>query len=1017
MSALTSDLRRQVTSTCNLIRPTHERNRPLSFAASRKKYDMAPSPAQVLVLAIARLSLLTLFWSSNAFAQYRFDSWTTDNGLPQNSISSIIQTRDGYLWMATFDGLVRFDGVQFKVFDKSNTKGLSTNRFTALYEDKDGTLWAGTNDGGLTRYSNGLFTSSAVADGVPEGPVLSFTHDLKGELLVNIGNGRFYMHENKFTSAPPEYLVPRVKYNYLAPSGSQWTIEANEAVQINDGRVTRYRIRLKDVYNLKPYEDSERNLWLGDLSATYKLRDGEVTRYSQKEGMPSRGTLRPYCEDDQGGVWFAAEGAVARFKDGRFTVYGNNRELAGLSINGLLKDREGTIWIGTSGGLYRLARQFITGLSTESGLLHREVYPILQSRNGDIWIGSVLGLSRFRNGVFHNTPLPAPANNVQALNEDRTGRLWIGIVGGLLVYENGNLKNLASEVGVATVCTILTDRNGDVWVGSERGLFRFKEGQVVAHYTTKEGLPSEDVRVIHEDRQGTLWIGTSGSLTRFEDGKFISYPMSESVARSQVRCIYEDADGTLWIGTYDDGLSRFRNGRFVNYRVDQGLFDNGVFHIIEDHHGHFWISCNRGIYRVSRQELNDFADGKISRINSVAYGKRDGMLNIECNGGREPAGIVAHDGKFWFPTQEGVAVVDPKAVYVNPQAPPVLIESITLERNPVDFQNGITIQPGQRGLEISYTGLSFIKADQTRFKYKLEGLDTDWIDAGTRRVAYFPYLPPGNYTFHVIAANSDGVWNNTGASIRFTVLTPFWRKSWFFLLCAVTIAVITALFMRRYLVQLERRQTEREAFSRRLIESQEAERKRLAGELHDSLGQNLLIVKNWALIGLNSLAADNPAREHLTEISENTSLAIDEVREISHNLRPRQLERLGLTSTIEQMVRHIRSSTNIEFITETDNIDGLLSKESEINLYRVLQECLSNILKHSAATTAWLSIKRTASGAQILVRDNGKGFDPETGSRSSGMGLIGMAERVRMLGGKYTIEAAPGKGATIYITI
>lgn len=978
---------------------------------------MAPQPAQVYLLAIARLSLLSLFWFSSVGAQYRFDSWTTDNGLPQNSISAIVQTRDGYLWLATFDGLVRFDGVRFKVFDKSNTKGLSTNRFTALYEDKDGTLWVGTNEGGLIRYRDGVFTSATVADGAPEGPVLFFTHDLKGELLIGIGSGRFYLREGKFISAPPEYLDPLLKENYLAPSGSQWTIEANEAVQINAGRVIRYRIKLKNTFYSRPYEDTERNLWVADDKVMYKLRDGQVTRYSQKEGVPPHGALRAYCEDDQGGVWFAGEGAIARFKDGRFSVHGNDRELAGVVITCLLKDREGTIWIGTSSGLFRLAKQFITGLSMESGLLHREVYPILQTRNGDIWVGSVLGLSRFRNGEFHKIPLPAPINVVQALNEDHTGRLWIGIVGGLLLYENGKLKTIWSTVERGTVCTILTDRNGDVWVGSELGLFRFKEGQVVAHYTTKDGLPLDDVRVIHEDRQDTLWIGTSGSLTRFENGKFVTYPMAESAARSHIRCIYEDADGTFWIGTYDDGLSRFRDGRFVNYRVDHGLFDNGVFHISEDRHGHFWISCNRGIYRVSRQELNDFADGKVSTINSVAFGKRDGMLNIECNGGREPAGIVTRDGKFWFPTQEGIAVVDPEAVYINPQAPPVLIESVTLERNPVDFQNGLTIQPGQRGLEISYTGLSFIKSDQTKFKYKLEGLDAHWIDAGTRRVAYFPYLPPGSYTFRVVAANSDGVWNNVGASISFRVLAPFWRKPWFLLLCAATLAVSTAIFMRRHLVQLRRKQAERVAFSRRLIESQEAERKRLAGELHDSLAQTLMIVKNWALVGLNSLTEDNPAREHLTEISENASLAIEEVREISRNLRPHQLERLGLTSTIEQMVRQIRSSTDIEFLTETDNIDGLLSKESEINLYRVLQECLNNILKHSGATTAWLSIKRTASGAQIICRDNGKGFNPETISLSSGMGLIGMAERVRMLDGRYTIESVPGKGVTIHITI
>jgi signal transduction histidine kinase len=451
--------------------------------------------------------------------------------------------------------------------------------------------------------------------------------------------------------------------------------------------------------------------------------------------------------------------------------------------------------------------------------------------------------------------------------------------------------------------------------------------------------------------------------------------------------------------------------------MEQGLFNNGVFQILEDRHGYFWISCNKGIYRVSRQELNDFADGRIARINSVAYGKPDGMLNSECNGGRLPAGIIARDGKFWFPTQEGVAVIDPEAVYINSAAPPVVIESITLERNPVDFQRGVMIQPGQRDLEISYTGLSYIKSEQIRFKYRLEGLDPDWIDAGTRRVAYYPYLPPGSYTFRVIAANSDGVWNNAGAGINVIVRAPFWQRWWFWLVCAAAVISIAAFGIRSRLAQLKRKQAEREAFSRRLIESQEGERKRIAGELHDSLGQNLLIVKNWALIGLNALEEDNPAREHLNEISETTSLALDEVREIAQNLRPYQLERLGLTNTIEHMVRQVKNASDIEFITEIDNIDGLLSKESEINLYRVVQECVNNVLKHSAATTAWLLIKRTASGAQITCRDNGQGFDPEASSRQSGMGLIGMAERVRMLGGRYTIESAAGKGATIHVII
>jgi signal transduction histidine kinase/ligand-binding sensor domain-containing protein len=981
---------------------------------------MARLPAHVFISVVARLSslsLLFLIWllPATASAQYRFDNWTTDNGLPQNTVRSILQTRDGYLWLTTFDGLVRFDGVRFTIFDKSNTRGLRTNRFTSLYEDKDGTLWAGTGDGGLTLYRNGVFNSYTSADGMPGGQVFGFEYDLKGELLIRIGASQFYMREGRFISAPPEYQDQDMKL-YLAPSGAQWTISANGAKQITDGRVTQYPMNLSFAYGVWPYEDSQGNLWLGDRSGIYRLRDGQTTRYMERDGLPPRAFLHPYCEDDEGGIWFATEG-LARFKDGRFTIYGKSSGLGNLTINCIFKDREGTIWVGTSGGLHRLTKQVITGYSTASGLLHREVYPILQSRNGDIWVGSIRGLSRFRDGVFKNTLLPDPNNYVQALCEDSAGRLWIGVVDGLLCYENGKLKNLSRLVEGATVCTIITDHYGNVWVGSERGLFKFDGERVAAHYTTKDGLPNDDVMVIHEDRQGQLWLGTFGTLAQFKDGQFISYAMAESVASNRIWSIYEDADGTFWIGSYDDGLSRFREGRFFKYKMEQGLFNNGVFQTLEDRHGYFWISCNRGIYRVSRQELNDFADGRISKINSVAYGKQDGMLNIECNGGRLPAGIIARDGKFWFPTQEGVAVVDTEAVYVNPQAPPVLIESVTLEHDAVDFQRGVTIEPGQRDLEISYTGLSYIKSDQIKFKYKLEGLDAEWVDAGTRRVAYFPYLPPGSYTFRVIAANSDGVWNNEGAGINVIVRAPFWRRLWFWLLCAGAVIGIAAFAIRGRVVQLKNKQAEREAFSRRLIESQESERKRIAAELHDSLGQNLLIVKNWALIGLNSLEEDNPAREHLNEISETTSLALDEVREIAHNLRPYQLERFGLTVTIEHMVRQVKNSSDIEFITEIDNIDGLLSKESEINLYRVVQECVNNILKHSAATSAWLLIKRTASGAEITCRDNGQGFDPETSLRKGGTGLIGMAERVRMLGGRYTMETAPGKGATVRVTI
>jgi len=919
------------------------------------------------------------------------------------------------LWLSTFDGLVRFDGVRFKVFDKSNTKGLTTNSFTALYEDKDGTLWAGTGEGSLTRYRDGVFTTYSRASGT----VWGFDRDVNGEVLVKIGDKQFYLRDGDLVVAPNEYQTEDTRL-YLAPSGATWTISKTKTTEVSGGRVTHYPLKLSPDSGIWPFEDSQKNLWLGHPSGLYRLRSGQVTRYTEQSGLPPHMQFRPACEDDEGGMWFVTgsaqgSGGLLRFKDGHFNIYGGNSGLKGQTINCLFKDREGTIWIGSSLGLHRVTKQIINTYSTADGLLHPEVYPILQVRNGDIWIGSYFGLSCYKDGRFKTTPLPEPNNMVQALAEDRSGGLWIGLLGGLLRLDNGKLKNLSTLVGKATVFSILTARDGHVWVGNANGLFEFDRERIAAHYTTKDGLPEDNVTAIYEDRQGQLWIVTSGSLVQFKGGRFVSYRMSESAADNHVRSIYEDTDETFWVGTYDDGLFRFRAGNFFNYRMEHGLFNNGVFQILEDRHGYFWISCNRGIYRVSRHELNDFADGKITRIDSVAYGKQDGMLNIECNAGRSPAGIIARDGKLWFPTQAGVAVVDPEAAVVNPQPPSVLIESATLEREPVDARAGVTIQPGQRDLEIAYTGLSYIKPEQIRFRYMLEGLRKDWVEAGPRRTAYFAYLPPGSYTFRVIAANSDGVWNKVGASIPVTVLAPFWLRWWFWLFCLVAVIGVAVFIIRNRIIRLHRKHAEREAFAHQLIESQEHERKRLAGELHDSLGQNLLVAKNWTLIGLNTIDAANPAREHLNEISETLSLAINEVREIAHNLRPYQLERLGLTNTIEHMITHVRNSADVEFIAELDNIDDLLSQDSAINLYRLVQECVNNVVKHSNATKAWLFIKRTGNDAEITCRDNGRGFDPAANSSQNGLGLAGMLERVRMLGGRYTLESGVSKGTTMRV--
>ncbi|HNJ40237.1 MAG TPA: two-component regulator propeller domain-containing protein, partial [Acidobacteriota bacterium] len=907
-----------------------------------------------------------------------------------------------------------------------NSRGLTSNRFSSLFEDTDGTLWIGTIDGGLTRLRDGVFTTFTTADGLPHNWIHNIQRQSNGELLITTENGFAYWREGQFI-ADPERLNSSTMVFFTGPTGTDWRWDAEGLHRLTGHRIT-FPIKFKNygVKHLHPFEDQQGNLWVGTFNdGVYVITGDRFRHFTSQDGLPARKLILPQCQDRAGDIWFSSEdltgnglSALLHFKNGRFSSYPTS-----MIIRTIFEDREGTLWIGTNGqGLNRLTYQFITTYSTANGLVGNNVYPIYQDRAGSIWIGAFGGLSRYKDGSFTNYTVREGllSPNVQAFCEDNAGRLWMG--GRPSFFQNGRFYMPPDGIPFMDyMCfAIYQDRSGVLWFGTHRGLVKYEHGKTF-FLTVEDGLPGSDVLAIHQDRQGVLWFATGGGIARLENGKFTVFTVADGLTTNYMRCIYEDAEGVLWFGTYDGGLIRYQTGRFTCYTTREGLHNNGVFQILEDNRGNFWMSCNQGIYRVSRRQLNDFAAGKIQAITSIAYNKHDGMLNIECNGGRQPAGIKARDGKLWFPTQEGVAIVDPEAVPTNSLAPSVLIETCRLDREVAAFQGGLRISPGQSNLEIQYTGLSFIKPEQMRFKYQLIGQDPDWVDAGTRRMANYSYLPPGEYTFKVIAANSDGVWNLSGVELQIVVLPRFYQTWWFRGLIVLMLAGITGLVFKVRLNQVERARRVQEAFSRRLIDSQEQERQRIAAELHDSLGQNLLVIKNYALMGLTTAEDDNPMREHLVEISDAATLSIEEVRQIAHNLRPYQLERLGLTRTLQSMLQQIANASDIGFTWEIDQIDGLLSKEGEIGLYRIVQEALNNILKHSKASDASVSIQLDGDELHVTITDNGCGFTVEASGTAElqkrGFGLTGSAERVRMLGGKQTIRSAPGQGTTIFITI
>jgi ligand-binding sensor domain-containing protein/signal transduction histidine kinase len=972
------------------------------------------------------------FSASPALAQYRFDAWTTDNGLPQNTVYAILQTRDGYLWFTTLDGLVRFDGVRFTVFNTANSKGILSNRFLCLFEDRDDRLWIGTEDSGIVKYQAGAFTTYTTHDGLLHNRVTAIQDDLAGNLLVSTSAGLVRKEREKFIPLIPKVVGPYPNADYRDRSGAIWYLDQARLYRLKDGKLTTQRIKgdLARSVTISMREDQQGNFWVGTWAGLNRIKDGKLTVYTAKDGLPA-GYVRTIYEDREGNLWLGStEGGLSRFKDGRFTTYSTADGLSGNDVAAIYQDREGTLWIGTAlNGLNRLRQEIVTVYDKQDGLISNNAYPVYEDRAGNVWIGTWDGgLNKYEQGRFTHFDKEdnLPSNLVLSLAEDREGRLWVGAINGVSWFKDGrftlaNEQVFTSSIGINAVWAIHEDRAGNLWFGTDKGLFRYKDGRSALR-TTKDGLAGNEVKVILEDRHGTLWIGTYGGLTRLTDGSYFSYRKEDGLSSDRIRSLYEDADGVLWIGTYDGGLHRFKDGRITSYTIKDGLFNNGVFQILEDERGNFWMSCNLGIYCVSRKQLNDFAEGKIRSVTSLSYGKSDGLTNPECNGGSQPAGVRTRDGRLWFPTQGGVAVIDPKEIPFNSQPPPVRIEAFLLDRTSIDFRRTVEIAPGQENVEIQYTGLSFIKPEHIRFKYRLRGLDEEWVEAGTRRAAYYSHLPPGEYIFSVIAANSDGVWNTEGAQLRIVVHPPFWRTWWFISLATLAVAGTAILVYERRLVRLRRAHQAQEAFSRQLIESQEGERKRIAAELHDGLCQSLVIIKNRALLSLNTPDDPDSAFEQLDEIATAATQAIDEAKEIAYNLRPFQLDRLGLTKAIETMLGKVSGSHGLRLSARLDSIDNLLPKEAEINLYRIVQEGVNNIVKHAEASEAQVEIKRDARRVEITIQDDGRGFAPEAisvgeESHRGGFGLVGIRERARILDADLIVNSAPGRGTIITIKI
>jgi signal transduction histidine kinase/ligand-binding sensor domain-containing protein len=950
-------------------------------------------------------------------AQYRSTQWTADSGLPQNSVRGIVQATDGYLWVATLDGIAKFDGIRFTVFNKSNTPGITSNRFVAMAEGDGGDLWMASEDGNLIRYHAGHFQRMGESEGLRPYSVGAITYDHRGGVWVD-SDDRVYRW------SPPSGRFEREVFDRddkpFLPSWwggtGFWKIQDGNLVCFTRGQLTTYALpktltpaRIRGVA-----VGGDNIVWIG-------LKDGHLGKLTGGSLVMEKGTVTTDWLSSTRQNW--KEEIAPDFR--RTVIFPSDGIEKGIPYNVVSADDEDNLWVGSEDeGLFRVQRQSIKSLSSTQGLASDGVYPVMESSIGDMWVGSwPAGLTRVHDGkVTAFTKSDGVPGLVTALAEDGSGNIWVGSHNGVRIVSHGRLivPPGISQEKFPVVQVIHPMHDSAMMLGTPKGIYVL-DGPHSRWMTTHDGLASDDVRVILEDRSGDTWVGGYGGLTRIHNGVMTRWTEAEGLPSNNIRAIMQDTEGQIWVGTYDGGIGWFHNGKWVVFNQSSGLYDNGAFQILEDGQDRFWISSNRGIYRVTRKQLIDVAEGREKRLDSVAYGKADGMLTMECNGGVWPAGAKDAHGFLWFPTEKGVAIVDPTSVSVDTLPPRVVIESASVEHKLQPAVNQVVMRPGQTNLEVQYTALNYSRPEQISFRYKLDGVDDDWQEVGHRRTAYYTHLPPGNYVFRVAARNSDGVESLADSTLQVTVVPPFYRRWWFFALIALTVLGILWLLWNRRAHEVARKQASQQAFSRELIASQESERRRIAAELHDSLGQRMIIINNLALFLLKTkgkLVTEEDKQQTIEEILAEATQAIEETRAISYALRPFQLDRLGLTKAIQAMLTKVARASEIELRADLEDIDDAFPEDQRINVYRIVQEGLSNIVKHSQATQGAVTARRTNSTVVLTISDNGLGVpseprNPKPGG--GGFGLTGMRERAMLMNGTLQIKSENGNGTLVVI--
>lgn len=969
-----------------------------------------------------------LLWSMPFFATadepripgYFLRSWKTDSGLPDNAVAAVTQTHEGYLWVGTYGGLARFDGVAYTPFNSVNEPGLQSDRITALFEDTSGTLWIGHESGDLSCYRDGQFQAQSVRESGTRRKIFAIGQDDASDIWMLSEDGTLVrVRDGAILTLPNQdgwVLMAQ------SPRGHLWVASGGKVAAVEHGKLvllnTDNAHGLVGEYIQGICADGEGGLWIASNDRVRRWRNGEWVKDLGEN--PAHGNVTAMLVMKNGGL------AMGTVNDGLFLVFTNGATLHLNHTNGLphdwirclAEDREGTLWMGAgSGGLAALRAGNVDTMAPPDRFEDSVALSTTTTQDGTLWAGSEgAGLYRLSDHKWQRFDQSSGLSNlfVWCVSADAKGRVWAGTWGGGIFWLQGDRFVTPPGLENVTVpmAAILHGSDGVTWIGTGSGLIRYQDG-AVKWFGEKEGLKTPDVRAIAEGPDGTIWFGTLGDGVGYvRNGELKLFHKTDGLSSDYVQCLHFDAAGELWLGTYGSGLDRFKNGSFAKITTAQGLPNNFICGIEEDERGNFWISSHGGIFRVAKRTLDACADGQIGVVPCLTYGLGEGMPSLVCSGGLQPAAAKTSDGRLWFPTSKGLAVIDPADVRPNRLPPPVIIESAEANGHALAWDHRgaspLRIQPGWQRLEFRYAGLSFVAPEEMRFQWWLEGLEKNWEDAGTKRVAEYNYLPPANYTFHVRACNSDGVWNEDGAALSFTVLPHFWQRFWF---RAATSLAIALLLAGAVFWSVRRRMHRRLEVAHRQ-QAVERERTRIAKDIHDHLGANLTRISLLSQYAQGDLGNPTEVAAHLDRIYGTARELTRAMDEIVWAVNPQHDTLDSLASYLGNFAQDYLAPLHIRCRLEVplQLPHWPITAETRHNVFLAFKEALHNVVKHSGAEEVSIFLTPDADRFTLIVRDNGKGFDPSAVKQRPGRGngLKNMAQRLEKIGGRCDVHSQPG---------